>query len=106
MGKTGQMWFAGKKMLRGEEKKMSDYVGTNEKTKIVVKITSQKGGAPVREPTVDEESQKKMMAFWHRKQEKDKELAEDDEDSYLQSQWVDPNALQAAFRGMGNVKIK
>lgn len=32
----GQLWWAGKEMQRG--KKLQDYVGKNEKTKIVVKL--------------------------------------------------------------------
>ena len=33
---NSSLWWAGKEMLRG--KKLSDYVGKNEKTKIVAKI--------------------------------------------------------------------
>ena len=68
---------------------MEKYVGRNEKTKIVVKITKvgliknfvnseqmrffqMNGHAPVREPPVNEEARKKMMAFWYKRQEKDK----------------------------------
>lgn len=101
---TGQLWFASRKLLRTE--KLSKYTGTNEKTKVIIKITSEKGGAPVREPNVDEESHKQMLAFWHKKQEKDKELAKDDEDSYLMSEWANPNQLKTAFQGMKDLKIR
>jgi len=102
--KTGQLWFASRKLQRTE--KLSKYIGTNEKTKVIIKITSEKGGAPVREPNIDEESHKQMLAFWHKKQEKDKELAKDDEDSYLASEWANPNQLKTAFQGMKNLKIR
>lgn len=91
-----QLWWAGKEMQRG--KKLQDYVGKNEKTKIVVKlqkvptylllflgpladfsvpgefetcsISPQRGqGAPAREPLVTEEQQKQMMLHYHRRQE-------------------------------------
>lgn len=55
-----QLWWAGKEMSRS--KTLADYVGKNEKTKIVVKIQKKGGGAPVREPVVDEQTQKEMMA--------------------------------------------
>eukprot|EP00898_Chlorokybus_atmophyticus_P001454 jgi/Chlat1/2309/Chrsp17S00168 len=48
---TATLWWAGKQMLR--ENKLSDYVGKNEKTKIVVKLQKKgaAGAAPVtREP--------------------------------------------------------
>jgi len=101
---TGQLWFASRKLQRTE--KLSKYLGTNEKTKVIIKITSEKGGAPVREPSVDEEAHKQMLAFWHKKQEKDKELAKDDEDSYLMSEWANPNQLKTAFQGMKDLKIR
>jgi len=102
--KTGQLWFASRKLQRTEV--LSKYIGTNEKTKVIIKITSEKGGAPVREPNVDEESHKQMLAFWHKKQETDKELAKDDEDSYLMSEWANPNQLKTAFQGMKDLRIK
>jgi hypothetical protein len=40
---------------------LSDYFGKNEKQKFVVKITKKGGGAPVREPMIDEETHKKML---------------------------------------------
>ena len=40
------MWWAGKEFRA--EKKLSDYTGKNEKTKIVVKIAKTGSGAPVR----------------------------------------------------------
>ena len=35
--KEAQLWFCSKKLMRGEV--LSKYVGTNEKTKVIIKIT-------------------------------------------------------------------
>lgn len=70
---VAQLWFSGKELLRG--KKLSDFIGTNEKTKIIVKIQKQGQGAPAREPVLSEEERKQMMLHAHRRQE---ELKVDD----------------------------
>ncbi len=64
---TAQLWWAGKELSRG--KKLKDYVGRNEKTKITAKLQKKGQGAPAREPVVSEEEQKKMMAYAYRRQE-------------------------------------
>lgn len=61
------IWFSGKEMQRG--KLLSDYVGKNEKTKVIVKIQKKGGAAPGREPVVSDEQQKEMMAYYYRKQQ-------------------------------------
>uniref|UniRef100_K1QDY8 Uncharacterized protein C21orf59-like protein n=1 Tax=Magallana gigas TaxID=29159 RepID=K1QDY8_MAGGI len=61
------IWFSGKEMLRG--KQLKDFIGKNEKTKIVAKIQKRGLGAPGREPVVTEDEQKKMMAYYYKKQE-------------------------------------
>jgi hypothetical protein len=87
-------------MLR-EGQVLSDYIGKNEKTKLIVKLQRSGGGQPTREPAIDEETQKKMMAFYHKKQEQMKALEDDDDDSFANSSWADPKALQRQFQGMG-----
>jgi len=62
-----QLWWAGKDMQRG--KCLHEYIGKNEKTKIVGKIQRRGGGAPVREAVYDEQTQKEMMAYAYKKQE-------------------------------------
>ena len=64
---TAQLWWAGKEMVR--TKKLKDFVGRNEKTKIIAKLQKKGQGAPAREPVFSEEEQKKMMAYAYRKQE-------------------------------------
>ncbi|KAL4608580.1 hypothetical protein GN956_G24745 [Arapaima gigas] len=97
-----QLWWAGKEMQRG--KKLQDYVGKNEKTKLVVKIQKRGQGAPAREPLVSAEEQKQMMLHYYRRQEELKKLDEADDDSYLQSEWSDRQALKKQFQGLTNIK--
>lgn len=64
---TGALWWAGKE-LQGE-KKLLDYIGKNEKTKVVVKLQKKGSGPPSREPVVTEDEKKKMMLQSYRRQE-------------------------------------
>ena len=98
----GTLWFSGKEMLRG--KLLADYVGRNEKTKIVVKLNKRGTGAPAREPVVNEEQQKAMMSYYYRKQEEWKKLEANDEDSYLDSAWAERGQLKRQFHGLNNIK--
>lgn len=50
-------------------KKLEDYVGKNDKTKIVAKLQKKGTGAPGREPIVTEEQKKQMMLHAYRRQE-------------------------------------
>jgi len=61
------IWFSGKEMQRN--KLLADYVGKNEKTKVIVKIQKKGNAAPGREPVVSDEQQKEMMAYYYRKQQ-------------------------------------
>eukprot|EP00040_Diaphanoeca_grandis_P027509 m.156728 g.156728 ORF g.156728 m.156728 type:complete len:292 (-) comp31020_c0_seq1:67-942(-) len=98
-----QLWWAGKEMTRG--KKLMDFVGKNEKTKIVAKLQKRGGGAPVREPVVDEETQKQMMAYAYKKQQEMKKLEEAEDDAYMNSSWANPGALKNKLQGTGNISI-
>ncbi len=57
--KTCMLWWAGKPLQRDQP--LSKFVGRNEKTKIVAKLTRKGAGAPAREAPVDAETQKNMM---------------------------------------------
>jgi len=96
-----QIWWAGKELQRG--KTLGDFIGKNEKTTIIAKIQKKGGGAPVREPVVDAQTQKAMMAHAYKKQEEFKKLEEANEDGYLNAAWADPNALKRSMHGTGNV---
>ncbi|XP_029956411.1 cilia- and flagella-associated protein 298 [Salarias fasciatus] len=97
-----QLWWAAKEMQRG--KKLQDYIGKNEKTKLIVKIQKKGRGAPAREPLVTEEQQKQMMLHYYRRQEELKKLEEADDDSHLDSEWSDRQALKRQFQGLTNIK--
>ncbi|KAG5448160.1 Cilia- and flagella-associated protein 298 [Clonorchis sinensis] len=98
----GTLWFSGKEMLRG--KQLSDYVGRNEKTKIVAKLSRRGAGAPAREPVVSEDDQRAMMSYYYKKQEEWKKLEANDEDSYLDSAWAEPGQLKRQFHGLSDIK--
>ncbi|CAM6109031.1 unnamed protein product [Calypogeia fissa] len=101
---SATMWWAGKEFKR--ENKMSDHVGKNEKTKVIVKLTSPGRGAPAREPPVDAETQKAMMAWYYKKQEEQKKLQLDEDDNYNNSEWANPKALKSALHKLSGVKMR
>jgi len=112
---------------QGQERALRDYVGRNDKTKVIAKLQRRGGGAPAGEPPVDEQTQRDMMAFWHKKQalflfhllrvvrpivliclpraqEEAKRLAEEDEDAHLGAAWADPRQLRSHLQGTGGVR--
>jgi hypothetical protein len=94
------LWWAGKELSSSEE--FSTYIGKNEKTKVVLKLQTRAAGPPAREPRIDEETHKAMLAFYYKKQEERKKLKEDDEDdSYLASSWANPKALKTSLVNNG-----
>eukprot|EP00736_Rhodelphis_marinus_P002271 Rmarinus@m.22359 len=94
-----QLWWANKALA--PEKTLRDYVGRNEKTKVVMKITKKGAMAPVREQPIDEETQKNMMAYYYKKQEEHKKLMENNEDDYLNSPWANSQSLKGSLVGTG-----
>ena len=68
--KTSTLWWAGKELKK--DKKLSDYLGRNEKTKIIAKLQKAGQGAPVREAPLTEQEQKNLMAYYYKKQEEQK----------------------------------
>lgn len=98
------LWWANKELQH--EKLMREYVGKNEKTKIVGKLAKSGGTAPMREPPISKEEQTEMIAHYHRKQEEMKKLEMEDEDDYLHSAWANPNSLKSAFSGVGDISWK
>lgn len=99
------LWCAGKEYQRG--KLLSDFVGKNEKTKIVCKFGFKGQGAPVREPLIDKETHSKMLAFYYKKQEETKKLENENDDNYLNSKWADPKNLKnSLYTGGNDIKWK
>ncbi|KAL2612934.1 hypothetical protein R1flu_024626 [Riccia fluitans] len=101
---TASMWWAGKEFIR--DMKVSDHVGKNEKTKVIVKLQSKGQGAPAREPPVDAETQKAMMAWYYKKQEEQKRMSVDEDDAYVNSEWANPKALKSALHRMPKVGLR
>jgi hypothetical protein len=100
---TAELWSASKIFDRSQT--VGDRLGKNEKTKVIGKIQKPGAGAPGREAAVSEDEKKAMMAFYFKKQEEMKKLADSSEDEYLHSSWADPKQLQRSLRGQsGSVK--
>lgn len=63
---TACLWWAGKELHRG--KLLHEYLGRNEKTTIVAKLQRQGAGAPMREPPLNEQGRKDLMAYYYKKE--------------------------------------
>jgi len=98
------LWWANKELQR--EKTMAEYVGRNEKTKIIGKLQKAGSTAPMREPLVTKEEQQEMIAYYHKKEQEMKKLAAEDEDAYLNSAWANPKNLKNSFTGVGDISWK
>jgi len=92
------IWSCRKEWIKG--KLLKDYL-PNEKTKVVVKLAKIGSGQPVAEPTIDKETHSKMLAYYHKKQEEQKQLEKDEDDSYMNSTWANPNNLKNALQNGG-----
>ena len=98
------IWYVGKEMQHG--KKLIDYLGKNEKTTVIIKLTSGSSSAPPREPVVDPETHKQMLAYYYKKQEEAKKTEQDIDDGYLESPWANPKGLKNELHGVNDVKWK
>lgn len=78
--------------------------GKNEKQKFVVKLQKKGSGAPVKEPTIDEATHKEMLSYYHKKQEEQKELENDNEDQFMNSAWADNRNMKAQMHGTGEIR--
>lgn len=99
-----QLWFAGRQLI--DDKRLSDYVGTNEKCKVIMKLVRCGEGAPGREPIFTEDTQKKIMLRDYQRQEELKQLDEDEDDSYLDSKWANSSNLKQKLHGMDNISFR
>jgi len=95
------MWCFNKELQR--DKLLADYVGKNDKSKVVAKLQKKGAGAPAREPIVSEAEQKAMVAFYHKKEQEMAKLALEDEDAYQNSAWANPKGLKNAMNGTGDI---
>lgn len=99
-----ELWFAGHQMFN--EKCLHDYLGRNEKSKAIVKLVKKGDGAPGREPIFDETTQKAIMLQQYRRQEELKQLADDEDDSYLDSKWANSTNLKQKLHGVEDISFR
>ncbi|XP_032598986.1 cilia- and flagella-associated protein 298 [Drosophila grimshawi] len=62
-----QLWFAGRQILSG--KILKEYLGNNDKTKVVVKLNQLGEGPPAREQVITEHVRRQLMAAEFKRQE-------------------------------------
>eukprot|EP00921_Rhytidocystis_pertsovi_P023668 GHVQ01037945.1.p1 GENE.GHVQ01037945.1~~GHVQ01037945.1.p1 ORF type:complete len:299 (+),score=36.74 GHVQ01037945.1:174-1070(+) len=101
LGETStSLWWSGKQMPSGH--KLSEVLkSSNDKTTIIVRLHPTSSGPPVREPRVDAETHKAMLARYHKHQEEQKLLETDTDDSYLNTEWANPRGLKNSLIGGG-----
>lgn len=99
-----QLWFAGKQMLT--DRMLSDFIGKNEKCKVIVKLQKSGEGAPGREPAIGEAERKQMMMHAYRRQEELKRLECDEDDNYLNSSWSNSTSLKNQMHGLSNINFR
>lgn len=98
------LWCFNKQMFRG--KVLKDFVGSNEKTKVIVKLSRSVDDQPVTEPGFSEEERKAMMYYSYKRQEELKKLDRDDDDNYHNSPWADSGNLKRSLQGCHNISWK
>jgi len=89
------------------KEKLSKYCGKNEKMFLKVRLQTKNQRMPQREARLDKDAQTKMMQYWHKKNEEDKRLKEqEEEDDYLNSDWANPKGYKAALQGMKGIRFR
>ncbi|KAG8185650.1 hypothetical protein JTE90_008922 [Oedothorax gibbosus] len=99
-----ELWWANKPL--DKSKTLGDYVGKNEKSKIIVKLQKKGLGAPSREPVLTEQQRKDLMLAEFHHREDLKKLEIDNDDSHLNSAWADNQQLKKTFLGLNKIKFK
>lgn len=101
-----ELWFAGHQMYTENNKRLRDYLGNNDKCKVIVKLTKRGEGAPGREPVMTEEARKQVMLMQYRRQEELRKLDDDSDDDYMNSTWADNSQLKRQVHGLENVNYR
>ena len=96
------LWVAGKEFERG--KLISDRLGTNEKTRVVAKLSREGDGPPPREPIVRDDERNAMLEHYHKRNEELKRLADNEDDEYMNAAWADPQNMARDLQGLGSVR--
>ena len=99
-----KLWFASKELIPG--KILGDYLGKNEKTKVIIKVGTKKTGQPSREPLLSEQEQKMILMHNARRREEIQNLEKASDDSYLDAPWADQQSLKRKVLGLDNISWK
>lgn len=99
-----QLWFAGKQLL--PDRLLGDFIGHNEKCKVIVKLQKCDEGPPGREPAFNDAERKQIMMQAYRRQEELKRLECDDDDAYMDSSWANGSELKSQLQGINNIKFR
>ncbi|PRP80082.1 hypothetical protein PROFUN_10765 [Planoprotostelium fungivorum] len=102
--RTATLWWSNKELLR--DQKIGDFIGRNEKTKIMVKLAKSGSSGPPARDNTETQQQKEMLAYYYKKQQEHQKMETDSDDSYLNSAWADPKQLKTAFNGLSNINWK
>lgn len=109
-GSGVSLWFAGKKMESSQP--LSKYIGTNEKCFVRVKLQAPGSSAPGPTPSVDEETQRRLMALYHKKQREEEEerrreleAQRAEGDTLENSAWVSGSSLRSQLHGIRNIRM-
>lgn len=82
----------------------SDGEEQSEETKVICKLTLKEAGPPPREAIVSEAERNAMAAFYFKRQEELKQLADADEDDYLNLEWADPKGMKRNLQCLRDIK--
>ena len=101
------LWGPGSKALSPCPEKflLCDFIGRNDKSKVLVRLQSRQEGQPPKEGAISAEEQAGMLAMLRRRQQEAAALAAGDEVETDDAAWANPRALKAHFSGVGNVRI-
>ena len=109
-----RLWWCRKELVSSNSHRfLHDYLGTNEKSKIIIWVRGSDEGPPPRTGiSVDEETHKNMLAHYYKRKEELRRLEEDDEtcrdrDHCFNSEWSNPKKLKDSLIGNdGNIAYK
>ncbi len=98
------LWGPGGKQVP-PGRKLSDAVGRNDKTRVLLRLQAAGEGAPGREAVVSPAEQAAMLAFYRKKQTEAAALAAAEGADSDSAAWADPRSLKASFSGVSSLRL-